>query len=57
MTEAIKTLANQSLKAISGLYSIFSRLKFDVKTKLMLFDRMVEPILLYCSEIWGGVRY
>ena len=52
-TEAIKALSDQALKAINGLFGIFSRLKFDVRTKLLLFDRMVEPILLYCSEIWG----
>ncbi|XP_053402477.1 uncharacterized protein LOC123564690 [Mercenaria mercenaria] len=53
LSEAIKALSDQALKAVNGLYSLFSRLKFDVKTKLTLFDRMVEPILLYCAEVWG----
>ena len=51
--EAISTLSDQALKALNGLYSMFSRVYMDVKTKLLLFDRMVLPILLYCAEVWG----
>ena len=29
----------------------------DVKTKLSLFDTLVVPILLYCSEVWGIYNY
>jgi len=25
----------------------------DVKTKLPMFDTLVVPILLYCSDVWG----
>jgi hypothetical protein len=53
LKNAIKALSDQSLRAVNGLYTIFTRLKLDVKTKLLLFDRMVMPILTYCSEIWG----
>lgn len=53
MLTAINSLSEQALKAVNGLYSIFTRLKFDVKTKLHLFDRMVEPILIYCTEVFG----
>jgi hypothetical protein len=49
MTDAMKSLSKHALKAVNSLYSIFSR----VKTKLLLFDRMVEPILLYCAEVVG----
>ena len=53
LIEAISTLSDQALKALNGLYVIFSRVYMDVKTKLLLFDRMVLPILLYCAEVWG----
>lgn len=53
MTQALKDLFDQALKAINGLYSVFSRLKLNMKSKLMLFDRMISPILLFCSEILG----
>lgn len=53
MTQALKHLSDQALKAIHGLYTLFSRLNFNIKSKLMLFDRMVSPILLYCSEDLG----
>jgi hypothetical protein len=53
LNEALTALSEQALKAINGLYSIFSRVQFDVKTKLLLFDRMVSPIVLYCSEVLG----
>lgn len=52
MKEAMLKLFEQALKAINGLYSTFSRLNFNVKTKLILFDRMISLILFYCSEVF-----
>ena len=53
MSHAIKYLTEQASKAVSNLFYIFQRLNFDISMKLQLFDRMVTPILTYCSEIWG----
>lgn len=46
-------LQEQALKAYHNLLSLFDKVNFDVKTKLLLFDRMIVPILLYGSEVWG----
>ena len=51
--QAIKTLNEQALKAYNGLLSLFTRVSLDIKTKLLLFDSKVAPIILYGSEIWG----
>ena len=53
MTNIVKILNDQALKAYNYLLSIFSRVKLDVKTKLSLFDSLVTPIIMYGSEIWG----
>jgi hypothetical protein len=44
----------KALKAV-GLIKRFKNLYSDSDTKVLffLFDRMVTPILLYGSEIWG----
>jgi len=51
--QAIKTLNEQALKAYNGLLSLFTRVSLDIKTKLLLFDSKVAPIIRYGSEIWG----
>ena len=48
-----KALANQALKALFSLNSLFDKVSFDVSDKLKLFDAMILPILNYGSEIWG----
>jgi hypothetical protein len=53
MTNIVKTLNDQALKAYGHLLSIFSRVNVDVKTKLELFDALVTPIIMYGSEVWG----
>ena len=53
----IKALSDQALKATNQLLSLFKRMKFDVKTKLRLFDSLVSPIILYASEVWGIYGY
>jgi hypothetical protein len=57
MTHAVKALYDQALRAYHNLMLLFDKVKFDVKTKLLLFDTMVVPILLYGSEIWGVYNY
>ena len=41
--QAIKTLNEQALKA----YTLLTRVSFDIKTNLLLFDSKVAPIILY----------
>ena len=53
MIHAVKALNDQALKAYNNLLSLFDKVDMDIKTKLSLFDAMVVPILLYCSEVWG----
>ena len=53
MKNSIKVLHDQALRAYNCLLSLFSRIPMDVKTKLSLLDKLVVPILLYCSEVWG----
>jgi hypothetical protein len=57
MIHATKALSDQALKAYYSLLSLFERVKFDIKTKLYLFDCMVAPILLYGSEVWGVYNF
>ena len=57
MLLAVKTIVDQALVAVNQLRSLFSRIHFDVKTKLVLFDRLVVPILLYGAEVWGIFDY
>ena len=52
-----KSLSDQALRAMNNLLSLFTRINLDVKTKLSLFDRMVVPIILYGSEVWGVYDY
>ena len=50
MIHAVKALNDQALRAYNNLLSLFDKVDLDIKTKLSLFDAMVFPILLYCSE-------
>ena len=53
MQNAVNALNDQALKAMNGILSLFKKVSIDIKTKLLLFDRMVSPILLYAAEVWG----
>ena len=57
LSNAVKILHDQALKAYSSLISLFSKVSLDLKTKLALFDSMVTPILMYGSEVWGVYNY
>ena len=54
---AFKTLSDKALRTMNNLVVLFKQKKLDIKTKLLLFDRMVAPILLYSSELWGIYDY
>ena len=53
LSQAVKALSEQALKAYCNLMYVFDRIQLDIKTKLSLFDAMVVPILTYGSEVWG----
>jgi len=47
LSNAVKALNDQALRAYDQLLHVFSRISCDVKTKLALFDSLVVPIILY----------
>ena len=53
----VKALSEQALKAANQLLALSKRMSFYIKTKLKLFDKLVSPILLYASEVWGLYKY
>ena len=51
-----KAITKQSEKTKQTMYEVLKRGRthsLSVKYQLELFDKMVKPILLYGSEIWG----
>ena len=51
--QAQKALANQSLKSVFALNSIFDTVALETTDKIKLFDSLLAPILNYSSEVWG----
>ena len=51
--QAQKALANQSLKSLFALNSIFDTVALETSDKIKLFDSLVATILNYSSEVWG----
>jgi len=44
----------QSLKSIFKLKSVLNKFPcITVSHKLDLFDKLITPVLGYCSEVWG----
>ncbi len=53
-TMAQKSLATQAIKAMSVLKHVSYKCgRLPPNTLLMLFDKMIMPVLLYGAEIWG----
>ena len=53
-TKAIKDLACRASRAMFKLQSILKNLRTNPRLSIKLFDSVVKPIALYCSEVWGG---
>ncbi len=53
-TAAIKDLYSRASRAYFKLRSGFKDCKLYPSLHIKLFDRLVKPIILYCSEVWGG---
>ena len=51
--QAINTLCKQASKSLWPLYGMFGSYGIDnIQSKLLLFDNLVKPIILYGSEVW-----
>ena len=48
-----KRLSEKALRAMYELLKMGRLYKLSIKLQLELFDKMIKPILLYGSEIWG----
>lgn len=46
-----------SNKFSNNLLVLLKRVNFDVKTNLLLFDRMVAPIRFYSSKVLGVYKF
>ena len=46
-------LVDQAQKALFALYTKIRNLNIPLDIQLQLFDSLIEPILLYGSEVWG----
>ena len=51
--QAQKHLSEQATKAMFALKNLFDNKLLCIEDKLKLFDSLVQPILMYGSEIWG----
>ena len=54
---AVKALNEQALMAFNILLFVCKTVSLDKTLKLSLFDKLVSPMLLYGSEIWGIYNY
>jgi sialic acid synthase SpsE len=51
--KAIKSLANQANRAMFAVFKIIRQLDMPIDCQLKLFDQVIQPVLLYGSEVWG----
>ena len=54
---AVKALNEQALMAFNTLLFVCKTVSLDITLKLSLFDKLVSPILVCGSEIWGIYNY
>ena len=55
--QATKTLAGQAQKAIYKLRKYLNKfVNITPDHKIELFDKLIKPILLYGSEVWGSIK-
>lgn len=53
LIETRKKRIEQAHKALFSIYKLIQNESIPIDVKLKMFDSMVEPILLYGSEVWG----
>ena len=51
--ETRKRLVEQAQKALYCIYKLIRNEPIPIDIQLKMFDSMIEPILLYGSEVWG----
>jgi hypothetical protein len=51
--ETRKKLVEQANKALYCIYKLVRNESIPIDLQLKMFDSMIEPILLYGSEVWG----
>ena len=54
---ALVDLRNKANRAFFSLNSKFQFKKLPIRICLKLFDSLLSPILLYCSEVWASFDY
>ena len=51
------TLSGQAMKGISKMNKQLNKFtNLTVKHRIDLYDKLIYPILSYCSEVWGFVE-
>ncbi len=51
----MKALNERARRAFYAIKSRFGQLKLPIKTWIELYHAIIQPILLYGSEIWGPI--
>ena len=53
-TTSVKDLSHRAVRAYCKIKSVLKGENLRPRLMIKLFDTMVKPISLYCSEVWGG---
>ena len=56
-TKAAQNLRDKANKAMFPLLDTTFKFCLGIPTSLSLFDKLIEPIVLYGSEIWGSLSH
>ena len=60
LSEVVEELAVSTRKAIQALFiarARYTMVSLHCVSRIYLFDALVEPIMLHCSEIWGAMEF
>ena len=53
-TKSIRDLATKAERAFFCMKSMLKECSITPRLYVKLFDSLVQPVLLYCCEVWGG---
>lgn len=56
-SNAIQTLKDKASKAMHPLVDTVFKFSLGVSTSMNLFDKLIQPIVLYGSEVWGVLSH
>ena len=56
-SNAIQTLKDKANKAMYPLVDTVFKFSLGVPTSMNLFEKLIQPIVLYGSEIWGALSH